>query len=405
MATFRYKGRESATNKIVRGSIDGATEGAAAKALMTQGIVPLDMHMAGSGLSSIFGPRVSSKNLVIFTRQLATMMNAGLPLTQALDTSVQQTSDKTLKSIISTVLNEVNGGAPLSDSIAKYPNVFNNVYIALVKSGETSGTLDKSLLRLADQLEHDADQRSKIINAMIYPAIVLVVIIAVVIFMMVSLVPEVVNMYDSFGKTLPVTTQILMHITNFVTKYWYIVLVGLALIIFFMRRWHQTPKGKKSSDAFKLNIPLFKNLFRKLYMSRFSRTMEILLGAGVSMMEALKISADAVNNEVVKEEVLNAVSKVRNGRPLSEALSNQDYILSFVPQMVRIGETSGNIDSMLGKVADYYDKEVDNAINAISTLIEPILMVLMAFMIGFIVLAVLLPIYQLSDTSGMGGGM
>lgn len=400
MITFKYKARDTSTNKIVRGTVQGNSESAAAHVLMAQGIVPVEMNPVGDGgLFSGLRSHVPSKEVVIFTRQLSTMLNAGLPLSQSLSTVQDQTSNKTLKTIIADVVGSINGGAPLSDALSKYPKVFNNVYIALVRAGETSGTLDQSLARLADQQEHDADQLSKIRGAMIYPAIVLVVIIAVVVFMMVSLIPEVVSMYDDLGKTLPMTTSILMSIIDFFANFWYIVLVAVVALVFFARRWLATDSGRRAWDTFKLNAPIFNGLFRKLYMARFSRTSQVLLEAGVPMMEVLKISADAVNNVVVRDEILQGVGKVKNGKALSDALSNQDYILPFVPQMIRIGESSGSIDAMLAKVADYYDKEVDNAIAAISTLIEPILMVAMAGMIGFIVLAVLLPIYSLSDTT------
>ncbi len=400
MITFNYKARDTSTNKITRGTVQGNTEAAAAHVLMAQGIVPIEMSPVGEGgLLSGLRSHVPSKEVVIFTRQLSTMLSAGLPLAQSLSTVQDQTSNKTLKTIIADVVGSINGGAPLSESLAKYPKVFNNVYIALVKAGETSGTMDQSLARLADQQEHDADQLSKIRGAMIYPAIVLVVIIAVVVFMLVTLIPQVVSMYDDLGQTLPVTTAILMSIVDFFAKFWYIIVVVLGALIFFTKRWLATESGRKTWDTFKLNMPMFATLFRKLYMARFSRTAETLLASGVSMMETLKISADAVNNVVVKDEILQGVGKVKNGKALSDALTGQDYILPFVPQMIKIGESSGSIDTMLAKVADYYDKEVDAAIAGISTLIEPILMVAMAGMIGFIVLAVLLPIYQLSGTS------
>ena len=400
MITFNYKARDTSTNKITRGTVQGNTEAAAAHVLMAQGIVPIEMSPVGEG-GPLSGLRnhVPSKEVVIFTRQLSTMLSAGLPLAQSLSTVQDQTSNKALKTIIADVVGSINGGAPLSEALAKYPKVFNNVYIALVRAGETSGTMDQSLARLADQQEHDADQLSKIRGAMIYPAIVLVVIVAVVVFMLATLIPQVVSMYDDLGQTLPTTTSILMSIVDFFAKFWYIIVVALGALIFFTKRWLATEGGRRSWDTFKLNMPMFATLFRKLYMARFSRTAETLLASGVSMMETLKISADAVNNVVVKDEILQGVGKVKNGKALSDALTGQDYILPFVPQMIRIGESSGSIDTMLAKVADYYDKEVDAAIAGISTLIEPILMVAMAGMIGFIVLAVLLPIYQLSGTS------
>ena len=399
MLSYKYKARDTASNKIVSSTIQASSESAAARLLMAQHIVPLEIKPVDqSGLLAKLTNKVSTKQLVIFTRQLSTMLNAGLPLAQSLTTVQEQTSSAALKNIAGDIVANINGGASLSSSIKKYPDVFNNVYVALVEAGETSGTMDEALNRLANQLEHDSDMLGKIKGAMMYPAIVLAVIIGVVVFMLVSLVPQVKSLYDDMGKTLPLQTLILQAVADFIIKYWWLTLLVVVGLIIFINRWKKTDGGRKAIDTMKLNVPLFATLLRKLYMARFSRTMETLIKSGVSMLESLKISADAVNNVVVKEEIMGATGKVKNGKSLSESLSNQDYILPFVPQMIKIGETSGGIDTMLAKVADYYDKEVDNAINSISTLIEPILMVLMAGMIGFIVLAVLLPIYTLSSS-------
>ncbi len=395
MLTFNYTARDTATNKIIKSTINADSEGAAAKLLMAQKIVPIKIDVAGAGGGGHKG-RVSAKDRVIFSRQLATMINAGLPLAQSLNTVEEQTANKSLKTIIGGVAGDVNGGASLSDSFAKYPKIFNQVFIALVRAGETSGTLDKSLERLANQQEHDADMLSKIKGAMVYPAIVLAVIIAVVGFMLVALVPQVKSLYADMSKELPATTKVLVAITDFALAYWYVVVAVIIGAIILLRRWFATEGGRKVWDSIKLNMPLFSPLFRKLYMARLSRTAETLIASGVPLLESLKICADAVNKSIVKEEILRSIQKVKNGKPLSEALSGEEYILPFVSQMVKIGEQSGGIDAMLGKVADYYEKEVDNAIKAISTTIEPILMVVMAGMIGFIVVAVLMPIYGLS---------
>lgn len=400
MLTFNYTARDTASGKIVKSTVQADSENAAAKILTAQHIVPIKIvpTSENKGLLQTFKSRVSSKDRVIFSRQLATMINAGLPLAQSLNTVAEQTGNKALKQIIMTVLSDVNGGASLADSFAKYPKVFNAVFIALVRAGETSGTLDKSLERLANQQEHDADMLSKIKGAMVYPMIVLAVIVAVVVFMLVSLVPQVESLYNDMDKQLPGTTQILVGVANFVIDFWYIVIAVLVGVVILLRRWIDTEGGRRTWDTAKLNMPLFSPLFRKLYMARFARTAETLLASGVPLLEALKICADAVNNVVVKEAILRAVQKVKNGKPLSEGLTGEEYIMPFVPQMIKIGEQSGGIDAMLGKVADYYEKEVDNAVKAISTTIEPILMVVMAAMIGFIVIAVLLPIYSLTDS-------
>lgn len=397
MATFSYKARDTKSGKLIHSTIQADSENAAARLLMAQNIVPIEIKAANnnSKLLDKFN-RVTSKDLVIMTRQMSTMLNAGLPLSQALATVAEQSQSRALKNIMSDVLSQVNGGGAFSDALAKYPDVFSQFYIAIVRAGETSGKLDTSLQRLADQLEHDADMLSKIKGAMVYPAIVLTVIVGVVIYMLVTLVPQVKHLYDDMHKTLPVQTQILQSVAGFLMHYWYITLLAIGIFIFFFGRWKRTTGGRKMIDALKLNAPLFKDLIRKLYMARFSRTMQTLVQAGVSILESLRISADSVNNVLVHDDIAAAMGPVKNGKSTSEALSGRDYILPFVPEMIRIGENAGSIDTMLGKVADYYDKEVDNTIKSISTLIEPVLMVVMALMIGFIVAAVLLPIYQLS---------
>jgi type IV pilus assembly protein PilC len=402
MATvFNYKARDTGTGKITRGSINANTEAEAAKLLMSQNIVPLEITSgeAGASLFASFGSRVSAKDRVVFTRQLSTMLNAGLPLAQSLATVQEQTQSRSLKTIVSGIVSDVNGGSSLGNAFAKYPKVFNQVYVALVRAGETAGTLDKSLERLADQEEHDADMLGKIRGAMYYPAIVLAVIIFVIIFMLVSLVPQVAMLYDEMHQQLPIQTVILVGVTTFLMNFWWLIILIFVGLGFVLRRWIQTDSGRKTWDSIKLNMWPFAQLFRKLYMSRFSRTSQTLLASGVPMLEVLKISADAVNNVVVKEEILRARGKVKNGKPLSEGLTGEDYILPFVHQMTKIGEQSGGIDTMLGKVADYYDKEVDAAIAAISTMIEPILMVLMGGMIAFIIFAVLVPIYALTSAA------
>lgn len=397
MATYNYKARDTKSGKIVRSTIQADSESAAARLLMVQNVVPIEIKVA-SGNSKLLDKlnRVTSKDLVIMTRQMSTMLNAGLPLAQVLATVAEQSQSRALKNIMSDVLSQVNGGGAFSDALAKYPDVFSQFYVAIVRAGETSGKLDTSLQRLADQLEHDADMLSKIKGAMVYPAIVLTVIVGVVIYMLVTLVPQVKHLYDDMHKTLPIQTQILQAVAGFLMQYWYITLLAIGIAIFFFGRWKRTTGGRKSIDALKLNAPMFKDLIRKLYMARFSRTMQTLVQAGVSILESLRISSDSVNNVLVHDDITAAMGPVKNGKSTSEALSGRDYILPFVPEMIKIGENSGSIDTMLGKVADYYDKEVDNTIKSISTLIEPVLMVIMAIMIGFIVAAVLLPIYQLS---------
>ena len=403
--TFNYKARDTTTGKIVRSTVSADSEAAAAKLLMAQNIVPLEMRVDdGNGsLLSRLGSHVSAKDRVIFTRQLATMLNAGLPLTQSLATVQEQTQSRALKTIVTNIVNDVNGGSSLGNSFSKYPRVFNQVYVALVRAGETSGTLDKALERLANQEEHDANMLSKIRGAMYYPAIVLAVIIAVLVFMLIELVPQVAAMFAEMKQPMPIQTVITVAVYQFIIHFWWLIFVIIIASIFLLRRWIQTSSGRKAWDTMKLNSGPFAALFRKLYMSRFARVLQTLLASGVPMLDALNIASDAVNNVVVKEEIARARGKVRNGKPLSEGLFGEDYVLKFVPQMIKIGEQSGGIDTMLGKVADYYDNEVDQTIANISSMIEPILMVCMGLMIMFILFAVIVPIYTLASAASSGG--
>lgn len=399
MLTFNYTARDTAAGKIIKSTVQAESDKEAAKLLMAQNIVPLKITVDSDkkGLLAAFNSRISTKEKVIFTRQLATLINAGLPLVQSLSTVEEQTQNKTLKNITGQIIGDVNGGSSLAEAFGKYPKAFNQIFVALVKAGETSGTLDKSLERLADQQEHDADMMGKVKGAMAYPAIVMFVMLGVIVFMLLTVVPQVELLYEDIGKELPFLTLILVGTANFVINFWWLVLSALGFGVFLLIRWIKTESGRKAIDSLKLNVPLFSDLFRKLYMARFSRTAETLLQSGVPMLEVLNISAEAVSNVVIKEEIMRGRTKVKNGKPLSEALAGEPYILPFVGQMVKIGEQSGGIDAMLNKVASFYEKEVDAAIKTISTAIEPILMVALAAVAGLMIGAILMPIYGLAN--------
>ncbi len=258
-----------------------------------------------------------------------------------------------------------------------------------------SGTLDESLKRIAYQQEKDAAMMSKIRGAMVYPAIVLVVILVVVAFMLFTVVPQVEQLYEDLGEELPFLTQLMVGVADFLGKFWWAVLIVVGLVIYFVRMYFKTEGGTKAKDQMKLNVPMFKGLFQKLYMARFARTSQILLSTGVAMLDTMHLSGDSINNSVVKNSIDEAADKVQSGKPLSEALMGRDYILPFLPQMISIGEQSGRIDEMLGKVAQVYEDELDEQIKALSTMIEPILMVFLAVVAGGMIGAVLFPIYAL----------
>lgn len=397
MKKFSYEARDQATNKVVKSSIQADSETAAARLLIKQGFVPLSVkEESGDGgfLGNITG-RITTKDKVVFTRQLATLIGAGLPLSQSLHTVMDQTQNKQLQSVVQEVAASVEGGRSLSDSFAKHPKVFNEVFISLMAAGELSGTLDQSLQRIAAQQEKDAAIAGKIKGALTYPIIVLFVIFGVMIFMLIAVVPQVEKLYEDLGKSLPFLTQIMVSAANFMTTFWWLVIIIVGIGVYFLMQYMKTESGIKFKDTFKLKVPLFGKMFVKLYMARFARTSQTLLSTGVSMLDTLNITSRAVNNTIIEAAIKRAAEKVQGGKALSVALEPEDAFLSLVPQMIKIGEQSGKIDDMLGKVAQVYEDELDEEIRTISTAIEPILMVVLAIVAGGMVGAILFPIYSL----------
>ena len=397
MKKFNYEARDKATGKIIKSLVQADTETEAAKALVSQGYMPLSINEEGESNNPLtrLNNRITSKDRIVFSRQLATLIGAGLPLTQSLRTVLDQTSNKRMQEVIQEIVADVEGGKTLSSAFGKHPEVFNKLYIALVTAGEASGTLDDALKRIAAQQEKDAAMMSKVRGAMIYPMIVLVVIIAVMLFMMFTIVPQVEKLYTDMKQTLPLITEIMINASNFMINYWWAVLIAVVVAGYFLRQYVKTEAGTRAMAKLKLNAPVFSSLVRRLYMARFTRTGQTLLATGVPMLDMLKISSEAVNNVVVSEEIDRAAEKVQSGKALSSSLESEDYILPMVPQMIKIGEQSGKIDEMMGKTAQVYEDELDEEIKNISTMIEPIMMVFMAVFAGIMVGAILFPIYNL----------
>ena len=397
MKKYAYEARDKSTGKIEKGEIQAESLRMAGRALLDNGFIPVkDIKEVDEGgfLSKISG-RISAKDKIVFTRQFSTLVGAGLPLAQGLRTVAEQTENKKMRGVIEDILSRVEGGSSLSDSFSKHEGVFDKVYLSLIAAGELSGTLDESLRRIAAQQEKDAAMMSKIRGAMTYPLIVLVVIGMVMAFMMFTVVPQVENLYQDLKKDLPLMTQIMVSVANFLSSFWWLVFIILGVAGWFFRQWLKTASGIRFAANFKLNVPLFSPLFRKLYMARFCRTGQLLLSTGVSMNDMLTITGDAVNNVVIQDKIDEANKLVAGGKNLSDSLKDKDYILPLVPQMISIGEQSGKIDEMLGKTAQVYEDELDEQIKAISTLIEPILMAVMAVVAGGMIGAILMPIYGL----------
>ena len=397
MKKYTYEARDQTTNKITKATVQADTESAAARLLINQGFTPLSIKEQSGNDNFIarLSGRITTKDKIVFTRQLATLIGAGLPLAQSFNTVLEQTENKKLQSIIQDVTASIEGGKTLSESFSKYPAVFDAIFLALVGAGEMSGTLDESLQRIANQQEKDAAIMSKIKGALTYPIIVLVVIFGVIAFMLFTVVPQVEKLYHDLKRPLPFLTQIMVDAANFMTSFWWLALIVLGAGIYFLLQYLKTDTGIKMSDTFKLNVPIFGQMFRKLYMARFMRTGQTLLATGVSMLDMLKLTAIAVNNSIISNSIVRTAEKVKGGKALSVSLQPENYILSLVPQMIKIGEQSGRIDEMMGKTAQVYEDELDEQVRTISTAIEPVLMVVLAIVAGSMVAAILLPIYSL----------
>ena len=397
MRKFNYSAKDASTNRVLKSTVQAESETAAAKLLMAQGFTPLEINEVnegGSFLSRITG-RITTKDKIVFTRQLATLIGAGLPLSQSLHTVVEQTENKQLRSVAEDIMVSIEGGRSLSDAFSRHPTVFDKVFLALITAGELSGTLDDSLKRIANQQEKDAAIASKIRGALTYPIIVLVVILGVLVFMLIKVVPQVEILYQGLNKTLPPLTQLLVNVSAFLFQFWWVVVIAAGALIYFFLQYLKTESGIKFLDTFKLNVPLFGMLYRKLYMARLARTGQTLLTTGVAMLDMMRITAEAVNNTVIGASITRASEKVKGGKALSTSLQPEEYILPLIPQMIKIGEQSGKIDEMMGKAAQVYEEELDEQIRTISTLIEPILMVVLAIVAGGMVAAILFPIYDL----------
>jgi type IV pilus assembly protein PilC len=399
MLTYVYTARESATGKKIQAEIEADNERSAAKMLMERGLTPLDISLKGEhrgGSSGLFN-RIPSKQKVIFSRQLSTLMNAGLPLIQSLEHVRSQTSSKPLKVIITKVMSDIEAGSSLSDALSHHPKAFDIVYVSLIAAGETSGTLDQSLARLADRQEKDSEIISKVRGALVYPLIVILAMIGVVTFMLVTVLPQVQILYENLpGASLPIFTRILLVISQAITNFWWIILIVLAVLVFMSTRWARTGPGKEVVDRLKMKLWPIGPLFMKLYMARFARTASTLVGSGVPMLKMLSTTASGINNVHVAASIQAAADKVKGGKSLSETLQGDPNFLELVPNMIHIGEQSGSLQDMLSKVADYYEKEVDNQIKAITTTIEPLLMITIGIVALIIVAAILLPIYNLA---------
>lgn len=406
MAKYSYTASDAQHN-IIKGKTDLPDRSSVITALTKQGLQPISIKKLRESKSSIDfdhlfeSTKVKNDQLVAFTRQLSAMVSAGVPLLRSLTSIQKHAEDKALQKILADIVKDVEGGMTMGDALAKHPDTFNDIYVNMVRAGEAAGILDDILKRLAGQLEKSAAIRKKIKSAMAYPMVLLGITVLAFFGLMLFVVPQIGKIIQDLGgpdAELPFITQMMLGISSFIISYWYIVfpvLIGAVVgVIMYIRK---SPKGRRQFDSLILKLPAIKTIIRKIAVARFARTFSALMGAGVAVLEALDVTSRAVGN-VIYEEVLNqAAIEVKNGKSLSSVLENNELFPSIVAQMLAVGEETGQTDTVLLKVADFYEEEVDLAIESISSIIEPAMIVVMGGMVGLIAASVMLPISQLSQ--------
>lgn len=400
MLTYKYEARNPATGEKIKAEVQAESEQAAARLIRASGFSPLDIA-ATEGVSKLpmgkLFNKVKTKDKILFSRQLSTLINAGLPLLQALRSVNTQATSKPLKAITGQIMSDIEAGSSFSVALTKHPETFSQIYLSLVAAGEASGTLDSALERIANQQEKDAEIISKVRGAMIYPAIVMVVMLGVVSFMIVKVLPQVEILYNGIpGAKLPLLTIIMLDIAHFIIKFWWVVILGIVVGGVGLVRFSKTTVGHSVIDRFKMKGWPIGPLFMELYMARFTRMGTTLVSSGVPLLQMLEITADAISNVHIEDSINRAIEKVRGGKSLADSIDGDPNFLPLVPSMLRIGEQSGSMEQMMAKSADYYEKELDNQIKTVSTIIEPVLMVVLGVVAFIIVAAVLLPIYGLA---------
>ncbi|MEI7818961.1 MAG: type II secretion system F family protein [bacterium] len=405
MIEFKYKARDKLSGREIIGIISADNELSAGKLLLKQNLYPMQIQPKKKsliGTGSVTG-RIPMKDRVVFTRQMSTLIKAGLPLATALNSAMGQVSNKKLQNIIFRMSKSVEGGMAFSQALAEYPDCFNMIYLSLVEAGEASGALDVTMERLANQIEKEAQIVSKVRGALVYPAVVMLVIVFVMAFMMASVVPQVSTLYKSFGKPLPFLTQFMVTGSDIILKYWFIFIPAFVAIGYSIRRYFKTTSGKTNLDRAKMTLPPFNHLFTKMYMGRFARTLGGLTSSGIPILEALRLVSESMNNNILQAETILISDQVKSGRSLSEALAKAEFFTPLVSQMVKVGEDSGTMGDMLDKLATFYENEVEQQIANISTLIEPVLIIFLGLMVVIIIMGVLFPVYTLVGADLSGG--
>ena len=399
MAVFAYKGR--AGSGAVTGEIEADSRPAAVTALRAKGVIATSVQekavkaAAGAAIAKKLGGRVKDKDLAIYTRQFSTMVDAGLPIAQCLQILSEQNDSKTLRDVTLRIAADVQGGATLAESFGKYPKTFDHLFTNMLAVGESGGVLDVVLQRLSGYIEKAAKLKAKVKSAMVYPVTIISVACLVIIFMMIFVLPTFANMFKNMGSELPLPTKVVMWMSDMTRKYIIFILAGIAAAIYALRRYYATDQGSMVIDTFALKVPVVGMLIRKVAVARFTRTLGTLISSGVPILEGLLITARSAGNRVVEKAVMQARQHVTAGGTLAEPLKATPVFPPMVVHMISVGENTGALDAMLSKIADFYDDEVDAAVTALTSLLEPMMIVFLGVVVGGIVVAMYLPIFKM----------
>lgn len=399
MERFQYRAR-SKDGKLQKGKVEARDIGQAASVLRERDLVVVDLKPARREIQlailSSFFQRVKFSDVVNFTRQLSTMITAGLPLTDSLALLESQSSPG-ISSVISEVLRDVEGGKPLGVAMEKHPKAFNTVYVSLVRAGEAAGKLDEMLKRLADNLEKEREFRSKTRGALVYPIIVVIGMILVTLIMMIFVIPQMTEIYKDFGAELPFSTRMMVGLSTIVVSYWHLAIIGGLVVGWAFRAWRATPIGRRSVDMIIFRIPIYGSLRKQILMAEFSRTLGLLVGAGVSIVEGLTIVADTLENVIYADSVREAAKRVEKGISVAATIATYDHFPPILSQMLSVGEETGKVDEVLLKLAVYFETESEQLVKSLTTAIEPLIMVVLGVGVGFLVISIIMPIYNLTS--------
>ncbi len=402
MPVFKYTGKNRSGAKV-KGEFEAADQNAAVGALRRQGIVGASVRAKSRDIELKipgFEPGVSEKDLVTFTRQFATMIDAGLPLVQCLEILGSQTENKTFGTIIGKVRSDVETGSTFAEALRKHPKAFPDLYVNMVAAGEAGGILDTILNRLATYIEKTLALKKKVKGAMVYPSVVVSVAVGVVFLMLIFVIPTFEKMFQDFGGALPGVTQSVIDMSKFLQKYWWILLGLIVIMIVGLKRYRASAVGRRQTDAMALKLPVIGMIVRKVAVAKFTRTLGTLITSGVPILDGLDIVARTAGNKVIEEGILKTRQAISEGKTIAEPLQATKVFPPMVVQMIGVGEAAGALDTMLGKIADFYDEEVDAAVGALSSMLEPFIMVFLGVALGYIVVAMYLPIFKLAGSIG-----